>query len=74
MYFFERKPRKKTFKYVYWHPLEAQYGYFLAENRLRYRYQQYGKMLQGYNTCSQHVKTSCYFDGFNRARSRRFKL
>ena len=72
MYFVERKPRKKYFRYV--NHLEAQYGDYFVEYILRYRYQQYGKMLQGYNTCSQHVKTSCYFDGFNRGHSNNFNL
>jgi hypothetical protein len=74
MYLLGRKPRKDVFEYVYWRPSEAQSGRHFFQNILRYRYQQYGKMLQRYNTCSQHVKTSCYFDGFNRGRSYNFDL
>ena len=68
---------KTNYNRVYSVPSDSTFGNYFNDI-VHYRYRQHGAALfvsqRDNNTCSQHVKTSCYFDGFNRAYNPRFEL
>ena len=78
MYSLEGKVRKTSHVSVYWDLFWAKVFGVFNEYIVHYRYRQHGAALfvsqSNNNTCSQHVKTSCYFDGFTAAHNRRFEL
>ena len=72
------KFEKTNYNRLYWVPSDSTFGNYFNDDIVHYRYRQNGAALfvsqRDNNTCSQHVKTSCYFDGFNRVYNPRFEL
>ena len=78
MYSLEASFCENSHNFIYWRYFGESTRIFYNDHFAQYRYRKYGDIQfasQRYNnTCSQHVKASCYFDGFNRGQDRRFML